>query len=95
MEGTDLARVMGTVGVVGRLTTTNHVLEAAATLGIEAARSTIMKEITFTMGQHGMAIDARHTMLLADCMTFKASTPPNPGSHLLTSLRPAIEPSQG
>ena len=31
-----------------------------------------MEEIKFTMGEHGMSIDARHTMLLADCMTFKA-----------------------
>ena len=34
---------------------------------------TIMKEIKFTMGQHGMAIDDRHTMLLADSMTFKVN----------------------
>ena len=68
----DLRAVMGTQGVVGTRTTTNHVGEAAACLGIEAARTTIMREIKYTMGQHGMAIDDRHTMLLADCMTFKA-----------------------
>lgn len=71
VEGTDLRSVMGTQGVVGTKTTTNHVLEAASCLGIEAARTTIMREIKYTMGQHGMAIDDRHTMLLADCMTFK------------------------
>ena len=68
----DLRAVMGTQGVVGTRTTTNHVGEAYACLGIEAARTTIMREIKYTMGQHGMAIDDRHTMLLADCMTFKA-----------------------
>jgi DNA-directed RNA polymerase III subunit RPC1 len=67
----DLRSVMGTQGVVGTKTTTNHVGEAASCLGIEAARTTIMREIKYTMGQHGMAIDDRHTMLLADCMTFK------------------------
>jgi len=67
----DLRSVMGVQGVVGTRTTTNHVGEAAACLGIEAARTTIMREIKYTMGQHGMAIDDRHTMLLADCMTFK------------------------
>ena len=41
-------------------------------LGIEAARATIMREIHRTMGAHGMTIDARHTMLLADLMTYKA-----------------------
>lgn len=40
-------------------------------LGIEAARYKIMEEIQKTMGAHGMTIDARHTMLLADCMTYK------------------------
>lgn len=60
---------MGTPGVAGLATRSNHVAEVVATLGIEAARATVMEEIAYTMGQHGMAIDARHTMLLADCMT--------------------------
>ena len=30
-----------------------------------------MTEINYTMGSHGMSIDDRHTMLLADCMTYK------------------------
>lgn len=37
----------------------------------EAARRTIMEEIKATMEAHGMTIDNRHTMLLADCMTYK------------------------
>jgi len=41
------------------------------TLGIEAARETIMKEIKYTMAEHGMSIDARHVMLLADVMCFR------------------------
>ncbi|KFM26649.1 DNA-directed RNA polymerase III subunit rpc1 [Auxenochlorella protothecoides] len=69
VEGTNLAAVMGTPGVAGLATRSNHVAEVVATLGIEAARATVMEEIAYTMGQHGMAIDARHTMLLADCMT--------------------------
>ena len=40
-------------------------------MGIEAARTTIKKEIEYTMGQHGMSIDERHSMLLADVMTYK------------------------
>ncbi len=43
------------------------------TLGVEAARSTIMNEIVYTMTNHGMSIDIRHVMLLADLMTFKVS----------------------
>jgi hypothetical protein len=63
--------VMGTLGVVGSETTTNHVHEMERVLGIEAARHSIMEEIKTTMGAHGMSIDERHTMLLADCMTYK------------------------
>merc|ERR1712176_474661 len=58
-------------GVRGEETTTNHVMEAEKTLGIEAARSTIIREIEFTMNSHGMSIDRRHSMLLADVMTYK------------------------
>lgn len=71
VEGTNLLAVMGTPGIDGTRTKTNHVMEVQSTLGIEAARSTIMYEIQYTMSSHGMSIDARHTMLLADCMTYK------------------------
>ena len=72
VEGRDLTAVMGTLGVVGSRTTTNHIMEAEKVLGIEAARRQIINEIQTTMSSHGMTIDARHTMLLADCMTYKA-----------------------
>ena len=48
-------------------------MEVEKTLGIEAARTTIMNEINYTMGSHGMSIDIRHVMLLADLMTFKVN----------------------
>lgn len=34
-----------------------------------------MHEIIYTMREHGMSIDRRHVMLLADIMTFKVSHP--------------------
>jgi DNA-directed RNA polymerase III subunit RPC1 len=73
VEGTGLQAVMGTLGVRGHDTTTNHVAEVERCLGIEAARRKIMEEIKYTMGSHGMSIDDRHTMLLADCMTYKVT----------------------
>jgi len=73
LEGTNLRTVMGTPGVDGRHTTSNHVIEAEQTLGIEAARKCIIDEIQCTMASHGMSIDLRHTMLLADVMTYKLS----------------------
>jgi len=57
------------MGVLGNKTTSNNTLEVGATLGIEAARKTIMNEIKYTMESHGMSIDIRHIMLLADLMT--------------------------
>ncbi|KAL3824530.1 hypothetical protein ACJIZ3_020559 [Penstemon smallii] len=71
VEGTDLLAVMGIEGVHGCETTSNHVVEVQKTLGIEAARKTIINEIQYTMKEHGMTIDIRHMMLLADTMTFK------------------------
>ena len=60
-------------GIVGENTTSNHVIEVAQVLGIEAARRTIINEIQYTMKSHGMSIDPRHVMLLGDVMTYKAS----------------------
>ena len=60
---------MATRGVDGERTTSNNTLEVASTLGIEAARKTIMAEVKYTMESHGMSIDIRHIMLLADLMT--------------------------
>ena len=67
--GLDL--VMGAEGVDGRKTTSNHVMEVQKYLGIEAARKCIIDEIKQTMEHHGMSIDTRHMMLLADLMTFR------------------------
>ncbi|KAG6483513.1 hypothetical protein ZIOFF_060161 [Zingiber officinale] len=71
VEGTNLLGVMGTLGIDGRKTTSNHVMEVVRTLGIEASRTSIINEIKFTMNSHGMSIDLRHMMLLADLMTYK------------------------
>ncbi|XP_005098920.1 DNA-directed RNA polymerase III subunit RPC1 [Aplysia californica] len=71
IEGDNLGGVMGAQGVDGSRARSNNTFEVWRTLGIEAARVTIMQEITGTMQGHGMSIDARHTMLLADLMTYR------------------------
>ncbi|TXG73952.1 hypothetical protein EZV62_002531 [Acer yangbiense] len=71
VEGTGLLAVMGTDGIDGRKTKSNHVIEVHQTLGIEAARICIIDEIGETMKHHGMSIDIRHMMLLGDLMTFR------------------------
>lgn len=62
---------MGTPGIDASKTRSNHVIEVQRTLGIEAARQCIINEIQYTMRGHGMSIDTRHMMLLADLMTYK------------------------
>lgn len=66
-----LLSVMGTEGINGLKTVSNHIMEVKQVLGIEAARKKIIDEINYTMSSHGMTIDIRHMMLLADLMTFK------------------------
>ena len=55
----------------GEQTRSTHVAEVEKVFGIEAARTTIMQEIQYTMSHHGMDIDSRHVSLLADVMTFR------------------------
>ncbi len=71
VEGSGLKEVMGAEGVDGLGTTSNNILETFKTLGVEAARQTIINEIIYTMSSHGITIDRRHVMLLADLMSFK------------------------
>ena len=69
VEGYGLRNCMTTEGVNGLATRTNSVMEMREVLGIEAARKTIIDEISLVMGS--MDIDPRHMQLLADVMTFK------------------------
>ncbi|KAJ5692676.1 DNA-directed RNA polymerase III subunit RPC1 [Penicillium macrosclerotiorum] len=69
VEGYGLRECMTTTGVDGYHTKTNNVMEAREVLGIEAARSTIITEISEVMKE--MDIDPRHMQLLADVMTYK------------------------
>ncbi|KII96076.1 hypothetical protein PLICRDRAFT_130272 [Plicaturopsis crispa FD-325 SS-3] len=71
VEGYGLQKCMVTEGIVGEHTSSNHVIEVAQVLGIEAARRTIINEIQYTMQSHGMSIDPRHVMLLGDVMSYK------------------------
>lgn len=71
VEGYGLAEVMGSPGIDGRLTTTNHIIEVEQTLGVEAARTQISAEIFYIMNAYGIGIDSRHLLLLSDVMTFK------------------------
>ncbi|AEO64600.1 uncharacterized protein THITE_2110899 [Thermothielavioides terrestris NRRL 8126] len=69
VEGYGLRACMTTEGVIGTQCVTNSVMECRDVLGIEAARTTIAKEIGQVMSS--MSIDPRHMELLADVMTYK------------------------
>jgi DNA-directed RNA polymerase III subunit RPC1 len=69
VEGYGLKDCLTTPGIEPYKTMSNHVMEVRTVLGIEAARATIMREISAVMGN--MDIDPRHMALLADVMTFK------------------------
>jgi DNA-directed RNA polymerase III subunit RPC1 len=69
VEGYGLRACMTTEGVIGTKCVTNSVMECRDVLGIEAARTTIAKEIGEVMKD--MNIDPRHMQLLADVMTYK------------------------
>lgn len=71
VEGLGLLDVINTEGVNASNTISNSITETEAVLGIEAARSQIIHEIEYTISNHGIRIDPRHVMLLADTMTFK------------------------
>ncbi|GMT04445.1 hypothetical protein PENTCL1PPCAC_26620 [Pristionchus entomophagus] len=71
VEGTDFLSVLSQPGIDGRRTHYNNALGVADVLGIEAARTCIITEILSTMESHGIGLDRRHVMLLADLMTYR------------------------
>jgi DNA-directed RNA polymerase III subunit RPC1 len=71
IEGCGLSEVMGSPGIDGLRTKTNHIIEVEQTLGVEAARFQITDEINYIMKAYGIGIDIRHLLLLSDVMTFK------------------------
>jgi DNA-directed RNA polymerase subunit A' len=69
--GSNLQKVLNVEGVDPTRTVTNNIYEIAVTLGIEAARTALIKEITNTLEEQGLEVDMRHIMLVADLMTSK------------------------
>lgn len=71
IEGCGLRDILGMSGIDYKTTTTNNIMEIEEVLGIEAARQSIINEIKYTISSHGISVDIRHFMLLADMMSFK------------------------
>jgi len=68
-DGSNISKVLDVLGIDPTRTTTNHIHEIAKTLGIEAARSVIIKEGMGVLEEQGLDVDIRHIMLAADIMT--------------------------
>ena len=66
--GSNLAKVLEIEGIDKRNVRTNNVFEIAATLGIEAARSALINELSTTLEDQGLEVDSRYIMLVADMM---------------------------
>jgi DNA-directed RNA polymerase subunit A'' len=68
-DGSNLPRVLDVYGVDPTRITTNHIHEIAKTLGIEAARNTLIREAMSVLEEQGLDVDIRHVMLVSDIMT--------------------------
>ncbi len=69
-EGSNLQAVLSVEGVDQTRTITNNILEIYEVLGIEAARQAIIEEIKKVLEEHGLDVDYRHIMMVADTMTY-------------------------
>jgi len=68
--GSNLEKVLAIKEVDERRTVTNNVHETAKVLGVEAARTVIIREALKTMQEQALDIDVRYVMLVGDIMTF-------------------------
>ncbi|XP_021339620.1 DNA-directed RNA polymerase II subunit RPB1-like [Mizuhopecten yessoensis] len=85
-DGTALMKVLGQRGVDPIRTTSNDIVDVFATLGIEAGRKSIEREMNHVISFDGSYVNYRHLALLCDVMTAKG--------HLMAITSHGILPSQ-
>ncbi len=88
-EGSALAEVLRTPGVDHRRVYTNNIKEVEEVLGIEAARTAIIKEIKDVLDDQGLDVDIRHVMLIADIMTWSGRVR-QVGRHGVAGEKPSV-----
>ena len=69
-EGTNLEAVLLLDEVDSARTISHDIHEVAEVLGIEAARTMIMRELKAVLDDQGLDVDTRHLMMVADVMTW-------------------------
>lgn len=88
-EGSNLLEVMKVPGVDHRKVFTNNIKEVEEVLGIEAARTAIIREIMNVLEDQGLDVDIRHVMLVADIMTWSGSVK-QIGRHGVAGEKPSV-----
>jgi len=73
IEGKGLLEIMNTEGVDYKNCTSNNVGEILNILGIEAARKSIIYELSYTFSKHSIYVDDRHLGIISDLMTSKGT----------------------
>jgi DNA-directed RNA polymerase subunit A'' len=68
-DGSNLPKTLEMSGINPLKITTNHVHEIAKTLGVEAARNSLIAEALGVLEEQGLDVDIRHIMLVADIMS--------------------------
>lgn len=71
VEGNSFKQVLLLDQVDFASTFTVDIFEVLQILGVEAARKTIINEITKTIKSHSLNVDRRHLILVADVLTSK------------------------
>lgn len=73
-EGSAFGKVLEIEGVDPTRTTTNNIHEVYRTLGVEAARESIIEETMNTLEEQGLDdVNIRHLMLVSDIMTHRGT----------------------
>ena len=67
-DGSNMIRVMSLEQVDAYRTSSNNITEIITTLGIEATRKKLKKELAGVYGAYGIYINARHSSVLCDAM---------------------------
>ena len=71
--GSNLKKVLGLNFVDTTRTTSNDIFEINSVLGVEAARKSIINEVSKVIESQGLNIDIRHITLIADTMSFSGN----------------------
>lgn len=88
-EGSNLKEVMNFPCVDPKRVVTNNIHEIADVLGIEAARTAIIKEAKSVLKEQGIDVDVRHLLLLADMMTVSGKVQ-QVGRHGVIKLKSSV-----